>query len=453
VRIARHAVAFAGFSLAFGIALILAPPGRAQGTIWAECISGSFAQTCQESSWYTGPVAVVWRASPSPEQTTPCLLGIEYAFEKDSVNELACTAKWRTEGTDTKLFTMHVEASSPVAETLPDRPPDFGGWYNHPVAITFKGHGYSGPAACRANGASPTVVYAGPDALSAAVNATCVDPAGKSVSPSFGLRYDATPPTITGAFPARSADYSGWYNHPVTFVFTGTDAMSGMEPCSATYAGPDDTSAEVTGTCHDRAGNLATFAAGLHYQSTPPPLTARASAGDGMVALRWRASTSVAVVRSPGLRGPAASKLYEGAAGSFTDRHPRNGERYTYTLTAKDRAGNRSSRTFAVTPGPRLLAPAANERVTAAPLLRWTPVKGAGYYNVQLYRGRKLLSIWPVRSSLQLNRVWRYAGNEYKLTPGRYSWYVWPGLGRFAAARYGPLIGHRTFVVQSPTSR
>jgi hypothetical protein len=448
MRSARFALALAGFSVVLAVALVSGPAAQAQGTIWAECISGSLAETCQEASWYTSPVAVVWHASPSPKETSPCLLGIEYPLEQDSVNELMCSARWSTEGTDTRAFALHVEVSAPSAEAVPERPPDDDGWYNHPVAITFKGHGYSGPAACRANGASPTITYAGPDALSATASATCVDPAGKSVSPGFGLRYDATPPTITGAFPARAPDYNGWYNHPVTFVFTGLDAMSGMEPCAVTYAGPDNAEAGVTGVCHDRAGNVATMAVALRYQATPPPLEASASAGDGVVGLRWRARTSVAIARSPGLHGSRPSKLYEGSSGSFTDERPRDGVKYTYTLTAKDRAGNVAKRSFSVTPGPRLLAPAANARVSGAPLLRWTRVKGATYYNVQLYRGRKLLSVWPVHSSLQLSRVWQYAGNTYRLTPGRYSWYVWPGLGRFAASRYGPLVGHSTFIVQ-----
>jgi hypothetical protein len=107
-------------------------------------------------------------------------------------------------------------------------------------------------------------------------------------------------------------------------------------------------------------------------------------------------------------------------------------------------------RSVSITPGPRLLAPARNAVLTTPPLLRWTPVKGATYYNVQLYRGHKVLSAWPVIPSLQLTRVWRYGGTEQRLAPGRYTWYVWPGLGAFGAARYGPLIGHRTFIVHSP---
>jgi hypothetical protein len=396
---------------------------------------------------------VVWQATSPPSEIFPCQLGVEYPFSADGVASRSCTAKWSDGTEETFGFTLHVEVTSPTTEVVPERAPDSNGWYNHPLAITFSGQGYSGAAACRASGSSAaTTTYAGPDALSATVNATCTDPAGKSVFPSFGLRYDATPPTITGGFPLRPPDFDGWYNHPVVFVFTGTDDTSGIESCTATYAGPDSDSAQVIGTCRDRAGNVASLAVPLHYHATPPLLNVGASPGDRIVLLRWRASTNVVIERSPGLHSPRGSVLYNGASGSFTDTRSGDGIRYTYTLTAKDQAGNVTVRRVSVTPGPRLLSPAANATVTSPPPLRWTPVRGASYYNVQLYlyRGRKVLSVWPVQASLQLNRAWRFNGSNYRLAPGRYSWYVWPRFGPRVAGRYGPPIGSRTFIVKSP---
>jgi hypothetical protein len=453
VRRLRCAVTLAVLSVAFAVAPVRATSAWGQGTIWAECTSGSVAQTCQVSSWYTSPVVVVWHAAPSPEATSPCLLGIEYPFETDTVSGLACSARWRTEGSDKRELTLHVEVSTPTGEAIPERPPDSNGWYNHPVAITFKGHGYSGPASCQTSDGSPTVTYSGPDALGASVSAVCVDPAGKSVPVSFPLRYDSAPPTITGAYPSRQPDFHGWYNHPVTFAFTSTDATSGTEPCSATYSGPDSANAHLVGSCRDRAGNAAAFAVPLRYGGTPPELKVGASVGDGVVSLHWRSQGSVELKRSPGLRGSRASTLYSGSSGSFTDTRCRNGVRYTYTLKVRNQAGRVTVRSISITPGPRLLAPAANAVLLAPPLLRWTPVKGATYYNVQLYRGHhKLLSVWPAGPSLQLARAWRYGGTEQRLGPGRYTWYVWPGFGAFAAARYGSLVGHRTFIVRSPAS-
>jgi hypothetical protein len=434
------------------VALSSAPAAaRAENTIWAECTSGSVTQPCPAASWYTSAVSVVWRASGSPESTSPCLLGIGYRFSSDTMTNLFCTANWGEPGKDTREFALHVEVSTPSSEAIPERPPDTNGWYNHSVTVTFKGHGYSGPASCRANGSAATATYGGPDTSSAAVSATCTDPAGKSVYPSFGLHYDSTAPTITGAYAARGPDYNGWYNHPVTFAFTDSDATSGVEPCTATYAGPDNPNAELVGTCFDRAGNAASLRIPLHYQATPPALSVAAQPGDGQVSFRWRASANVQIVRYPGVHGPhAASVLYEGHAGSFTDKRPRDGVKYIYKLNAKDVAGNVTTRSLTITPNPRLIAPVEAASVTAPPLLRWTPVRGASYYNVQLFRGRKLLSTWPVHSTLQLGRAWRYGERQYRLSPGRYTWYVWPGYGPLSAAHYGSLIGHRTFIVRSP---
>ena len=72
--------------------------------------------------------------------------------------------------------------------------------------------------------------------------------------------------------------------------------------------------------------------------------------------------------------------------------------------------GNRAlSRLTAVPTASKLLSPPRGERVREPPLLRWKRVRRATYYNVQLYRkGRKVLTRWPRRASLQLRRRWRY---------------------------------------------
>jgi hypothetical protein len=453
MRLARPTIALTSVAIVLAFAFASAGPAfAAPGEIWAECVSGNSASLCRESSWYTGPVAVIWRTNEAPEETNPCRLDIKYSFETDGVTNLACLARWEGGGTDKKELVIHTEVSSPSTQAIPERPPDSNGWYNHPVAITFKGQGFSGAASCFATGPSPTAVYSGPDVVSTTVGARCVDPAGKAAQASLSLRYDATPPSITNAFPTRAPDFNGWYNHPVTFVFTGSDQMSGMEPCSATYSGPDSDSAELTGVCRDAAGNVATLAVSFRYHGTPPALSLSATPGVGSVSLHWRASAAVAITRTPGLHGPHASMLYEGSSGSYTDTRSHDGVRYKYTIKVKDVAGNVTQRTIAVTPGPQLIAPAANARVSAPPLLRWTQVPGASFYNVQLFKGAKLLSTWPTHTSLQLSRTWRYAGATYRLSPGRYTWYVWPAFGPFSTAHYGGVIGHRTFVVQSPAS-
>ena len=137
-----------------------------------------------------------------------------------------------------------------------------------------------------------------------------------------------------------------------------------------------------------------------------------------------------------------------GGNGPFDDMRVKNGVRYTYTITARDQAGNVTARKVHATPGPHLLFPIGGARFLSPPRLAWTPVRGATYYNVQLFRGsRKLLSVWPAYPKLALTRSWTFAHRRFHLGPGRYRWYVWPGLGARRTASYGPLIGSGTFVV------
>jgi hypothetical protein len=277
-------------------------------------------------------------------------------------------------------------------------------------------------------------------------------PQGDPASRGVNLTVDMTPPAVTGASPSRPADANGWYRSPLQVSFTGTDATSGLLGCSsASYGGPDG-QATVRGTCTDRAGNVSVPGAfGLRYDATPPSLdTVHAGAGDHVVRLRWAIAdaATVEVWRSPGRRGAEESLLDQASAGRVEDKRVRNGRRYDYRLRAVDEAGNAATRVYTVIPGPRLLAPAHRARVGSPPMLRWTKVRRANYYNVQLFHeGRKVLSAWPRRPRLQLERSWRFRGHKIRLEPGRYRWLVWPGRGPRSRNDYGPLIGRRTFTV------
>jgi hypothetical protein len=113
-----------------------------------------------------------------------------------------------------------------------------------------------------------------------------------------------------------------------------------------------------------------------------------------------------------------------------------------------DQAGNRSeSQVRAVPTASKLLSPPRGARVRTPPLLTWKPARRARYYNVQLHRNGKVLTAWPRKTQLQLHSRWRFHGKRFRLAPGRYRWYVWPGFGRRSAQRYGRLLGSSTFRV------
>jgi len=266
------------------------------------------------------------------------------------------------------------------------------------------------------------------------------------------IRIDSTPPSVTGMEAARPPDHDGWWNHPVAFTFTGTDATSGIAGCDVVpYSGPDGATAEVSGGCRDTAGNRATQPFTIKYDASPPMLTdVTAQPGNRAVTIRWTASSETVesqLVRTPGVGGAPSSVLADGTNTTFKDAAVANGAAYRYTVSAYDAAGNVASTTVSATPSlVYALAPARSARLKLPPRLRWPPVARARYYNVQLFRGkRKILSAWPTGHSLRLHRSWTFRGRVFRLRPGNYRWFVWPGFGARAARHYGPLLAHSTF--------
>jgi hypothetical protein len=229
------------------------------------------------------------------------------------------------------------------------------------------------------------------------------------------IAVDKSPPVVTGGRPDRVADFAGWYNHPVAVAFTGTDRTSGISSCTApTYAGPDSGSGFVFGTCVDNAGNVSSpFGYGLSYDATAPPLAElKATAGDRRVKVRWQTTAetaSVEVARTPGLGEAASSVVFRGPGNRFEDTAVKNRRRYVYEVRVRDAAGNPADDAVGAVPRPHLVSPARLARFTPGrpPLLRWTPVRRASYYNVQIFRnGRKVLSAWPTKARYRMKRRW-----------------------------------------------
>ncbi len=156
----------------------------------------------------------------------------------------------------------------------------------------------------------------------------------------------------------------------------------------------------------------------------------------------------VDVVRAPGQNGQGESVVYSGLGTGFRDTGLAVGRKYEYRVIGTDAAANQVASRVEVTATGALLSPLPGATVAGAPTLTWTKVAKASYYNVLLVRGRKVFSAWPARTSLKLPRTWTYKGRRYKLRPGLYRWYVWPGYGKISAGKYGRLLGGSTFVVK-----
>jgi hypothetical protein len=174
------------------------------------------------------------------------------------------------------------------------------------------------------------MIYTGPDTTGTSRSVTCTDKAGNSSSNAYVVKFDSTPPTVTGATAARPPDSNGWYNHAVRVDFAGTDATSGIASCtSPTYAQGDGANVSAHGTCTDNAGNTAGSDFALQYDSTPPTVAvsaARPPDHDGWynrpVSISWSGSDATSGIASctaaVTYSGPDSSNASSG--GGCTDR-------------------------------------------------------------------------------------------------------------------------------------
>ena len=442
-----------------------------------------------QAGWYNAPVTVDFEGTDATSGIAGCTRR-SYAGPDSQGTTLTgtCTDRAGNAG-DSLGLALRYDATPPAIHGgLPERPANPNGWYNAPVSIEFSGDDVlSGLASCT------STTYGGPDTATASVPGTCIDRAGNRTGPlNFSLRYDETPPEVISASAERVPDVDGWYNHPVAFAISGDDATAGIQACpDVTYAGPDGGASSLVGRCSDRAGNLASRAFGLKFDATAPAIMdLAATPADRSVVLRWRTSPdadSIGVTRTPGVGLEKTTFVFGGPGTSFVDGRVANGVRYAYEVRARDPAGNSGSASVtavpaappapfalgaAVAPAParalppagaalpaaargrsaHLIAPAAGAVIRAGrrPLLRWTPVPGATYYNVQLFRGGKILTAWTSRPQYRLKLRWRRQGRRYRLGPGDYHWIVWPGFGLRSKADYGRRIGRRGFEVKAP---
>ena len=424
------------------VALLIPAEAFGAGTPSASCNGGGCG------GWFRTAVTVTWSYDGAGVTgTSGC--GPATVSDDTSGATFTCTV-YAGSAFYGNSVTVAKDSTPPGVTAEVSREPDANGWYTKPLPVGFRGEdSASGVASCTSG------TYSGPDGASVTVSGTCTDNAGNSGSSYATIRYDGTPPNVTGAA-NRPPDANGWYNKPVQVAFAGTDGASGIAACTAPveYKGPDANPAKLVGQCRDAAGHLSAPATvELRYDSTSPARPKVSAKPRGrQLELAWSAGKDVAlseVVRAPGLKGKKAQVVFRGKRNRLVDRKTKAGTRYWYEVKLYDQAGNVASATVNLKPSAGVYAPAEGAIVRAPPVVAWVAVRGARFYNLQLWLGRrKLLTTWPRDARLKLPKSWRFEGTRRRLVPGRYRLYVWPAFGTAKSPSYGKPVGQVNFVVK-----
>jgi hypothetical protein len=271
----------------------------------------------------------------------------------------------------------------------------------------------------------------------------------------------ADPPTFTNVTAVVVTRVNGVRNAVVSYApplakdASGTPLAVACDPPPGSTFPLGDTDVNCIATDATGTAASASFVVRVLDATPPPAATDVVVRGDrSAVKLTWRLPPSKDIAGTEIVRYPGSFVVFHGPGTSFTDTDIQAGSRYRYRVASYDWADNlaRAVEVHTSAAKTKLIEPQDWAQLTQPPLLAWAQVSGADYYNVQLWTvapgpAKKVLSIWPTSTHLQLISTWAFAGKKYGLTPGRYRWYVWPGIGEQVEARYGDLIGSHVFVI------
>jgi hypothetical protein len=300
------------------------------------------------------------------------------------------------------------------------------------------------------------------------VSCTATDAAGLTSAPtSFDIFVQAGPtpaaPAIVPDVPRLTNRSSASFQltaEPGTSVECSLDGPHGsgiFSPCSGgapqAYSGLVDGSYLFTVQATNAIGNRSQASYAWTVDLTPPATLAGLAvrAGNGVVRLSWAKPADADYERVRIWRRRAGTSTWRrladrAALSSFADRTALNQVIYRYRIATLDAAGNFAAPTEVGARPSAVFAPAWRAVVHNPPLVDWTAVRRATYYNIQLWRrGQKILSVWPSTSHYRLRARWTFRGKRYMLSDGPLTVYVWPGFGPKAAARYGGVLGWTSF--------
>ena len=372
-------------------------------------------------------------------------------------------------------YTWTIDTVHPIV-TLTDKPPLITNRTS--ASFTFSSNKAGSSYECKLDGGGFTSctsprLYTGLDdgEHTFSVHATSLGNTGLTTEYTWTVDTVAPRTTITSTPPASSNSATA------SFSFTSSEAgstfacsldASGFSPCASpqTYAGLGNGSHTFRVQAIDAAGNADTTPPSYSWQivNVGPGTTDRTPPGNvrrlkrnvryGLLKLAWTPPPDadfdhVKVLVSTSPKSPPRTLVYTGKARSYTNRRFKNGLYSRYAVLSYDRVGNASRGAGVVVPPSVLLrSPRDRAVVKSPPRLLWASVRHATFYNVQLYSPNgKLLSAWPGKAALTLSKSWRYNGRRFTLKRGLYRWFVWPGFGPRARARYGQLLGQASFRV------
>ena len=145
------------------------------------------------NNYYTSPVTITWSVKDPNGKNYSCTKPTFYSGPDTNETPLegSCTDNANNQGTG--KFNMRYDSTPPTVFVKPERDPDFNGWYNHAVKLTWTGtDDGSGinPSTC------DSYIYQGGPTLEYNYPGKCADFAGNEVTSYILMKYDSIEPSV-----------------------------------------------------------------------------------------------------------------------------------------------------------------------------------------------------------------------------------------------------------------
>jgi hypothetical protein len=144
-----------------------------------------------------------------------------------------------------QVLSLQGDDVPPTITATVDPLPNANGWNNSTVSVKFTAEDNPGGSGVANVTGSQTLTA---ETLATDVTATAADLVGNVSHKTVTMHVDETAPVINGAATVP-ANGNGWYNGPVTVHFQCSDALSGVDSCTADQVlTTDGTNLSVTGS-------------------------------------------------------------------------------------------------------------------------------------------------------------------------------------------------------------
>ena len=337
----------------------------AQGVARAESMTVACNGDCTGTQWVGAYLKLQFNWTGTEQTMSPdCHNGDQFTPATEGDQQFTCTVTYADGSTASATAHVKFDKTPPtlVSSGAPTVQPNAAGWYSKRFTVNY---GWSdGLSGVNSDYCDTSVDFEGDETDPLAphfVQSTCADKAGNlATAPAFPVLFDLTAPVNVAGTPSRAPDVNGWYTHPVTFTFTGTDLTpgSGIDHCDTlTYSGPDNGDTSVKGGCVDKAGNLTQVTKVLGYDSTKPTIDTATPSSDpnaagwynGPVTFRFHGTDATSGINS------CTDQTYSGPDGAAAQ----------VTGTCTDLAGNSATKTVALkydTTAPTVADPTADRQ-------------------------------------------------------------------------------------------